>query len=218
MRNDFRYKIMLFKNKKKVKYIKGAQKAKTIMRFWLDIKGTVKPRFTVEYMGRGGTARNQKVNYELVLLYPSSKRVKHPKYVKDELGRIKEATINDEKYRVKDIFPFWKEEKIYDYQKKKHIRYHELLKNILKYHDIGQVFKLNTKLVVQIDDYFEVYETKNLNDSLRLFELIREDILHEKRGNFLFVKDITSDQRSSLYKMLIEKGYKRDWLVKHYSY
>ena len=215
---DYRYQILLFKNKKKVKILKVAQKLKTIMRYWQDIKGTVKPRFTVEYKGRDGTARNQKVNYELVLLYPPNKRVKTGVYVKDELGRIKEAKICDENYRIKEIFPFWMEEKIFDLQANRHIRYHELLEKILTHQEIGQIFKLNTKLIVQIDDNFEIYEVKNLNDSNRLFDLVREDILEKKRGNYLFVKDVSSSQRSYLYKILVNKGYKWSWLVKHYSY
>lgn len=216
--NHYRYKIILFKNKKRVKYITGAQKAKTIWRRWADIKGTKKPRFTVEYMGRDETKRNEKVKYELVLLFPCNKRVKSVTYVKDEIGRIKEAVVNSEKFRIKEIFPFWKEETIFDHQIKNHIRYHELLEKVLKHRDIGQVFKLNTKIIVQVDDNFEIYETKNLNDAMRLFEIVREDVIKEHRGNFIFVKDIATSQRKLLYKLLEEKGYKKNWLTRHYSY
>jgi hypothetical protein len=51
-----------------------------------------------------------------------------------------------------------------------------------------------------------------------LFELIKSDLLKRKRGNFLFVKDITTHQRKLLYEMLESKGYKRTELFRHYSY
>jgi hypothetical protein len=57
-----------------------------------------------------------------------------------------------------------------------------------------------------------------LDDSDRLFAIIRDDLLKRKKSNFIFVKDITTHQRKLLYNLLVEKGYKRTELFRHYSY
>ena len=85
--------------------------------------------------------------------------------------------------------------------------------------EIAQIFTLNTKLFLQIEDNIKMFGNKNLNDSDRLFDLLREDLLkHKKKGNFIFVKDITTTQRKTLYNLLEKKGYKRTELFRHYSY
>ena len=63
-----------------------------------------------------------------------------------------------------------------------------------------------------------MFGNKNLDDSQRLFEIVREDLLKRKRGNFIFVKDITTHQRTLLYNLLESKGFKRRELFRHYSY
>ena len=75
---------------------------------------------------------------------------------------------------------------------------------------------MNNKIVVQVDDKIEMYGNKNLHDANRLFELLREDLL--KKGNLIFVKDVSTRQRLYLYDLLVLKGYKREELVRHYSY
>ena len=62
------------------------------------------------------------------------------------------------------------------------------------------------------------YGNKNIKDTERLFDLIREDLLNKKKNNFIFVKDINTNQRISLYNLLESKGFKRTELFRHYSY
>jgi histidinol-phosphate/aromatic aminotransferase/cobyric acid decarboxylase-like protein len=84
--------------------------------------------------------------------------------------------------------------------------------------EIGQVFSLNKNLFLQVDDEIKMFSNKNLNDSDRLFELIKEDLLAKKKTNFIFVKDVTTYQRKQLYNLLESKGINRRMLFKHYSY
>ena len=93
-----------------------------------------------------------------------------------------------------------------------------MIEEILKVTEIGQVFTLNNKLFVKNDDNIKLYGNKNLKDAERLFELVREDLLKKKRGNFIFVKDVTTAQRKQLYTLLESKGFKRTELFRHYSY
>ena len=105
-----------------------------------------------------------------------------------------------------------------DYQSKKRIRYHEMLNQILPISEIAQIFTLNNKIFVQIENDVKLFGSKNLKDNERLFEILKDDLINKKRGNFLFVKDIDTHQRKLLYDLLESKGYKRRELFRHYSY
>ena len=139
-------------------------------------------------------------------------------FVKDSLGRLVEAKIENDEYRIKEIIPYWKEELIYDFQQKKRIRYYEVLESLLNVNDIGQIFTLNNKLFVQVENDIKLYGNKNITDAKRLFDLVREDLLRKKKGNFIFVMDVSTPQRKSLYTLLESKGFKRTELFRHYSY
>ena len=134
------------------------------------------------------------------------------------MGRNIEIKLNNEKSRIKEIIPYWEEELIYDFDSKKRIRYHQMIKQILSINDIAQIFTLNNKLLVQVEDNIKMYGNKNIDDTARLFDIIREDLNKRKRGNFIFVKDVNRHQRIQLYNLLESKGYKRSVLVRHYSY
>jgi hypothetical protein len=164
-----------------------------------------------------GGKRKQEQLFELALIFPNSRWVKST-YVKDSLGRLIEAKMEDNKLRIKEIIPYWKEELIYDFQTKKRIRYHEMLASIMEISEIGQIFTLNNKLFVQVENDIKLYGNKNIMDAERLFGLVREDLLKKKKGNFIFVKDVTTAQRKLLYTLLESKGFKRTELFRHYSY
>jgi hypothetical protein len=153
----------------------------------------------------------------MALIFPNT-RWSTKTFVKDSLGRLVEAKFEDEKFRIKEIIPYWKEELIYDFQKKERVRYHELLEQVLSISEIGQIFTLNNKLFIQNENDILLFGNKNIKDSKRLFELIREDVLKKKKGNFIFVKDVSTAQRKILYKLLESKGFKKSELFRHYSY
>lgn len=208
-----KYFIVLFCNKKKVKILHRCQKKTTIYEYWREFRTERPPRF----LKTQGMKRNTEVLYELALIFPNN-RWATKTFVKDSLGRLMEAKMENDKLRIKEIVPYWKEELIYDFQQKKRIRYHEMFDEILKVTEIGQVFTLNNKLFIQNDNNIKLYGNKNLKDADRLFELVKEDLLKKKRGNFIFVKDITTAQRKQLYTLLESKGFKRSELFRHYSY
>ena len=208
-----KYFIVLFCNKKRVKILYRCQKKNTVYEYWHEYKTEKKPRFTKTQNRK----RNVDAIYELALIFPNN-RWATKTYVKDSLGRLVEAKYEDDKFRIKEIIPYWKEELIYDFQKKNRVRYHEILEQIISINEVGQIFTLNNKLFVQIDDNILLFGNKNIRDSKRLFELIREDVLKKNKGNFIFVKDVTTAQRKLLYQLLESKGFKRSELFRHYSY
>ena len=208
-----KYFIVLFCNKKRVKILYRCQKKATVYDYWHEYKTEKKPRF-VKTQNR---KRNNEVVYELALIFPNN-RWATKTFVKDSLGRLIETKYEDDKFRIKEIIPYWKEELIYDLQKKTRVRYHEILEQIMSINEIGQIFTLNNKLFVQNDDNILLFGNKNIRDSKRLFELIREDVLRKKKGNFIFVKDVSTAQRKILYQLLESKGFKKSELFRHYSY
>lgn len=208
-----KYFIVLFCNKKRVKILYRCMKRTTITEYWHEFKTQKKPSFIKLQGGK----RNQEQIFELGLVFPNN-RWATKTYVKDSLGRNIEAKIEGDTYRIKEMIPYWKEELIYDFQTKKRIRYHEMMEQISKISEMAHIFTLNKNVFVQIENDIRLFGNKNIADSERLFELIKSDLLKKKRGNFLFVKDITTHQRKLLYEMLESKGYKRTELFRHYSY
>ena len=208
-----KYFIVLFCNKKRVKILYRCMKRTTITEYWHEFKTEKKPSFIKLQGGK----RKQEQIFELGLVFPNN-RWATKTYVKDSLGRNIEAKIEGDTYRIKEMIPYWKEELIYDFQTKKRIRYHEMIKQLDVITEIAHIFTLNKNIFVQIENDIKLFGNKNIADSERLFELIKSDLLKRKRGNFLFVKDITTHQRKLLYEMLESKGYKRTELFRHYSY
>lgn len=208
-----KYFIVLFCNKKRVKILRRSMKRSTIHLYWDEFKTERVPKFIQLQGGK----RKQELVFELALIYPNN-RWATATYVRDSMGRNIEAKIENDKYRIKTIIPYWKEELIYDLESKKRIRYHEMMEIINPISEIAQIFTLNNKLFVQNDNNIRMFGLKNLSDAERLFKIVREDLLKRKKSNFIFVKDVTTQQRKSLYELLESKGYKRTELFRHYSY
>lgn len=211
--SSFKYKIVLFCNRKKVRTLYKTNSYYSVLESWREFKTEKEPSYLVEYSG----GRNKKPLYEIALIGPNNGNMIKT-FGKDGLGRAHEILMEDETLSIRKIYPYWREEKIYDFKTKKRIRYHVFFEELLKIKELSQIFTLNKNIFVQVDDKVYLYGNKNINDSLRLFHLLREDLIHEGRGNFIFIKDITTHQRKNLYDLLEQMGYKRSDLFKHYSY
>ncbi len=210
---QYRYFIVLFCNKKKVRILRKCMKKNTIYNHWYEFKTQKKPPFIKLQGGK----RKQELKFELGLIFPNNKWAK-PTYTRDDLGRNVEIEMNDKRFRIKEIIPYWEEELIYDFMSKKRIHYDKMMEIILKVDEISQIFTLNNKLFLQIENDIRFFGNKNINDTQRLFEIVKQDLIKRKRNNFIFIKDITTFQRSQLYEILEAKGFKRSYLFRHYSY
>ncbi len=213
MKKKAKYSIVLFCNKKKMKTLYTCYKKNTVYEHWRDYKTIKKP----QYVKLIGAKRNLELVWELALIFPNN-RWANSVYVKDSLGRNIEAKIENNKFRIKEIIPYWKEELIYDFDTKKRIRYHEMMEYIIKINEIAQIFTLNNKLFVQVENNVKLFGNKNISDTERLFEIVKEELINKRKSNFIFVKDITTHQRKLLYILLESKGFKRTELFRHYSY
>jgi hypothetical protein len=185
----------------------------TAYEYWREFRTEKKPPYTKLQGGK----RKQELLFELALIFPNN-RWATSTYVKDSLGRNQEALIEGDTFRIKEIIPYWQEEQIYDFHTKKRIRYHQMMEYITSVTEIAQIFTLNKNLFVQIENDVRMFGNKNINDSNRLFEIVKQDLINRKKGNFMFVKDVTTHQRSLLYELLESKGFNRKELFRHYSY
>lgn len=210
---NYKYYIVLFCNRKKKKMVHKSAKRTTITEIWNELKTEKKPPYVKLNAGKKRT----ELTYELALIYPNT-RWSTNTYTKDSLGRNELIKLNNDKQRVKEIIPYWEEEYVYHLDEKKRIRYHEMVEHILKITDIALIFTLNKNLFVQVENDVKMFGNKNISDSERLFEILKEDLLRKKKSNFIFVKDIDTSQRKNLYNLLESKGYKRTELFRHYSY
>lgn len=214
-KKKLRYAIALYCNNKRIKFIKKTTNRELIHNLWFDMTTEKIPPYTKKY---DANKRGQKLKYELLLLYPQTRFTTAKTYKRTNDGKLVEAVIKDDYFRIKKIVPYWVEETIYDHKNKKQIRFHELMNIIYDIKDIAQIFSLNNKIFVQIENNIRFFGCKNINDAQRLFETIRNEAITNKKGGYIFVKDINSHQRSILYKLLEEHGYKKSMLIKHYSY
>ncbi len=208
-----KYFIVLFCNKKRIKIFYKCMKRTSVYDYWREYKTERKPPFVKQQGGK----RRQELVFELALVFPNN-RWATTTWVKDSLGRNEPALIEGGKFRIKEIIPYWQEELIYDFQTKKRIRYHELINQITPIKEIAQIFILNKNLFVQVENDVKMFGNKNLDDSNRLFEIVKEDLVKRKIGNLFFVKDVTTHQRTLLYNLLESKGFNRRELFRHYSY
>lgn len=210
-----KYSIVLFLNKKQLKVLYKCNNKKTVHKHWRKYKALKPPRFEKVQIGK----RKQPAIYELGLVFPMNRWVPEDRFfVRDSIGRLVEALIDDDNKRIKEIIPFWEEELIYDYNNKKRIPYMEFFDILMEVKEISQLFTLNNKLFVQTDDNIRMFGNKNVDDAQRLFNIAREDLLSEGKGNFIYVKDLSTAQRKNLYDLLESKGYNRNQLFRHYSY
>lgn len=200
----------------KKKIMHKFHKRTTVNEYWREYKTQRKPLYCAENRGRART----KLDFEMALVYPVNRWSKNdPLYRKNELGQnVKVNIMNSTEFRIKEIIPWWEQEKIYDFQQKKHIYFDEMYDIIVKITEPSQIFTLNNKIFVQIDDDVTVYKNKNLNDTSRLFDILQSVLIGKKRRNFMFVRDVTKYQRKILYNLLEPKGFSRNELFRHYSY
>ena len=118
-----KYKIILFCNQKRKKLFYQTISLPSIRDLWYELKTERKPRYVKEFGGK----RNLSLTYELALIYPDNRWAKSKTITKrDEIGRLINVSASEKGYRMKELIPYWEEEKVYDHDNKKRIRYQRL--------------------------------------------------------------------------------------------
>ena len=203
------YIIVLFKNKIKKKIINKFKTHKKAFEFYnslLNVSNETK--FYKKY------ENGIESSYDLALLEVVSGS-SSPLFMKDDFGRQVKVSLEDSEYTITKINRYYPEEFILDYDKKIKLTLNDFIKIHLKNDGYKLVSKLNNKIVVQNDDNFKLFTLKNVSDADRFIDTLSEILLVEKKSNVLLVKDYSTHQRKYLYDILVEKGFPKNYLLRH---
>jgi hypothetical protein len=202
------YIIVLFKNKKKKKIIKGYKSYKRAFDKFKSISKQPEIWFDVKYENA------EKCKFEIALL-SNKEPYQIPLFQEDELGRNEEVFISSETdYTIREIKPYKIEEKIYDWQKDERISFDELIKKYCIKKEMKSISTLHNKLVIQNNENFYLFSLKNIDDSHRLLETMESYYRETSRGDAIFVKDVSTAQRKWMYDILIKKGFDKQKLYR----
>lgn len=209
MDKKFKYWIILFKNKSKSKIMNKFKKYSDALLYYNNLLKENKHSVIFE---------TQRINarstiFELGLVERTSGK-SIPIYKIDEFERNKKIEIGDGEYSFKKLEPFKIAEKIFDIQTNKRITVGELLSKYLSSKKLSMVSSLNNKLIIQPEDDIFIFSTKNINEAHRLMDILSLHLKENDKGNFLFIKDFDTAQRSYLYEVIEKRGYSRDWLYR----
>jgi hypothetical protein len=155
----------------------------------------------------------EKVEYEIGLLTNQSK-IQKTLYTIDELGRNQIVNIEDPDFIFLDIKKYDLEEKIYDWQTEEKITYDYFYKKYLPSKELKSIFTVHNKIIIQINEDFNVFSLKNNFDSIRLLETLQEDFVNTGRMDGIFVRDTSTTQRKWIYNVLVENGFDKQRLYR----
>jgi hypothetical protein len=202
------YIIVLFKNKKKKKIIKGYQSEKRAFQKFKSLINNNNYYFSVKYENA------EESKYEIALL-SNQDSFQIPLFQEDDMGRNEEIFISTKTdYIIKEIKPYKLEEKIYDWQSNSRITFDELIKNYCIKKEMKSISTLHNKLVIQINDNFNLFSLKNIDDSHRLIETMEKYFRDNNRNDSIFVKDISTTQRKWMYDLLVDNGFDKKKLYR----
>ena len=202
------YIIVLFKNKKKRRIIKGyATETNARNKF----KGLLKDNdvlFPMEFENA------EYCVHELGLL-TTQKDFQLPLFVNDDFGRSEKVFLEGENhYTFLDIKPYPIEEKIYDWQTDDKITLSEVIRKYCPKKHFKSISTLNNKLIIQIDEDFKLFSLKNIEDCNRLITIMEKHFMTNGRRDAMFVRDTSTAQRKWLYDVLESKGFDRKKLYR----
>ena len=194
------YTIVLFKNKKKKKIIKGYVTEKNANIKFDSLIMTNDVPFEVVY------ENSERSKYEIGLLSRKDD-YQVPLFKSDDIGRNNSVFISgDSDYVIKRIEDYKIEELIYDWQTEDRITFKHLLSKYLPKKNIKVVSKLHNKIIVQTDDDFKLFSLKNEEDSERLLQTLESYFFKSGRSDSLFVRDESTVNRKWLYNVLEKNG------------
>jgi hypothetical protein len=202
------YLIVVFKNKLKQKIIKKFKTSKRATDFY---KSILEKNDDIIFETKHENGKY--VEYEIALLEKKGNTL-FPIYTKDEFGRNVKLEFDDDEYNIVKISGYKVPEQILDYQTKNRISIETFINKYLSKTGVKLVSKLNNKIVVQNEDEVNMFTMKNESDAQRLIENLTQRFVKLKRGDCMFVLDVSSPQRKYLYKLLTEKGYDVNYLYR----
>ncbi len=135
-------------------------------------------------------------------------------YITDDYGRNSPVNLENPEYVFLNIKKYKVEELIFDWQKQEKINFDNFLKLYCKSKDLKNIFTLNNKLCVQIDDDVNVFSLKDSDESNRFLDVLQDYFYTHNIKDAIFVKDVSSAQRKWLYDIMEKKGFDKKRLYR----
>lgn len=204
--------LVLFKNNKKKRIIKGyATEKNAVTKYNKLIEENKNIDFEVLY------ENGELVKYELALL-SNVDNYQIPLYKTDEIGRSNSVFMSDNSnYTIKKIDNFKKKELIYDWQTKGKVSLSDIIKKYCDKKNLKLISLLNNKVIIQVDDIFNLFSLKNPEDGMRFFQYLEKYFILEGRSDAIFVKDSSPTQKKWLYDLLEKRGFSKESLYRQYT-
>lgn len=205
---DFKYHIVLFKNRNKKKVLKKYKNKETAINFFnKKIKSSSNILFDIRF------ENGEPITYELAIL--ENNPVTIPKvYKKDSLGRNILIEADDPTIAILMIEDIKIQEKIYDISKNKKLTLPDFKKKYLNSNELKLISKLNNKIVFQVEDYVKLFSCKCESDAERFINTLSNNLTKNEILNTMLVKDNDVAQKKYLYELLENKGFDKKMLYR----
>ena len=201
------YIIVLFKNRKRKKIIKRYATEKQALSFFNKTISENNVIFEKK------VENAEEVDYEIGLL-SKNQSFQPSLYITDDYGRNNPVNLENPEYVFLNIKKYKVEELIFDWQKQSKISFTDFIKTYCKTNELKNIFTLNNKICVQIDDDVNVFSLKDINESERFLDTLQKYFYENNRKDSILVKDISIAQRKWLYDMMVKKGFDKKRLYR----
>ncbi len=197
----------MFKNKKRKKIIKRYSTEKQAKLFFNQL---IKDN-TVVFERKVENA--EEVQYEVGLLSKNSS-FQSSLFIIDDYGRNNPVSLENPEYVFLDIKKYKVEELIFDWQKQSKITFNNFIDTYCKSKELKNIFTLNNKICVQINDDVSVFSLKDSLESERFLDIVQSHFYQNGRTDGIFVKDISTPQRKWIYQVMENKGFDKKRLYR----
>ncbi len=202
------YIIVLFKNKKKKKIIKGYATEKNALFKYNELVRDNNVRFKVLF------ENSERCDYEIGLLTKTDD-YQIPLFKTDEVGRNNNVFIEGESdYTIKRIEDYSIEEMIFDWRLNRRISFDEFISLYCPKKQVKVISKLHNKIVIQNDEVFNLFSLKNEEDSERFLQTLESFFYSSNRNDSIFVRDESTINRKWMYAVLEKNGFDRKQLYR----
>lgn len=203
------YQIILYNKGKRVKVIKKYNLYSNAIKKYRAILNANKVYFPKKTLWDGS-----ETDYELVLIAPVKNKTKE--FFRNEFGAMVKIKPKGD-FSIKQVSPYEIEEVFSDKLNNKKIVFKDLVKNLVKKHELTPViYVLNNKIYIEyFDDVgVDLYVLKNCDDAYRLSETIKSFASANGLVNFIYFQEPSLENKTRIYDLLNDR-YK---ITREYMY
>lgn len=203
-----KYLIVLFKNKERKKIIK---KYKTFDRAKKYFDSSIKIGDEIIFDKK--VENGKFCEYEIGIVETNPNEFENY-FVKDELGRQVKIEVDDPYFKILSISKYKIEDFIFDIKKNKRLDFISFIRKYIQKEGVKLVSKLNNKIIVQNDEFIDIFSLKSESESKRFLKILENYMLKNKRLDCIIVLDDSVQQKKYLYELLNSKGISKSILYK----